>query len=99
NGGLCMAASAAYVRTIRDVTRSCLSARPAALQLDIGMLGACRRHFARLALLRPDRSIDLHHQPVRLALGRLVQRAAPSLYGYPFDHFDRAARLRCKRCL
>src|SRR6516162_777945 len=37
---------------------------------DIVRSGASRRRHAlpRLALLRPDRSIDLHHQPVRLAL-------------------------------
>src|SRR5215471_21521174 len=60
-----------------------------------------RRHaLPRLALLRPDRSIDLHHQPVRLALGRLEHRESGSRYCcrfyHPLDHFDRAASLRCK---
>src|SRR5262249_30998279 len=38
---------------------------------DIVRSGVSRRRHAlpRLALLRPDRSIDLHHQPVRLRLG------------------------------
>src|SRR6266540_3945602 len=52
----------------------------------------------RLALLRPDRSIDLHHQPVRLALGRLEHRESGSRYCcrffHPLDHFDRTASVR-----
>src|SRR4029077_10540030 len=57
----------------------------------------------RLALLRPDRSIDLHHQPVRLALWRLEHRDRGSRYCFrfyrPLDHFWRRARLGCKRGL
>src|SRR5262245_8252536 len=67
--------------------------------------GASRRRHAlpRLALLGPDRSIDLHHQPVRLALGRLEHRESGSRwccrFYHPLDHFDRTACLRFKRCL
>src|SRR5215472_6554089 len=70
---------------------------------DIVRSGASRRRHAlpRLALLRPDRSVDLHHQPVRLAFGRLEHRASGSRYCcmfyHPLDHFDRAASLRCTR--
>src|SRR5262245_3659903 len=72
---------------------------------DIVKSGASRRRHAlpRLALLRPDRSIDLHHQPVRLALGRLERRESGSRYCCGFyssiDHFDWTASLRCKRGL
>src|SRR5262245_26310875 len=67
--------------------------------------GASRRRHAlpRLALLGPDRSINLHHQPVRLALGRLEHRESGSRwccrFYHPLDHFDRTACLRFKRCL
>src|SRR6516165_1533500 len=72
---------------------------------DIVRSGASRRRHAlpRLALLRPDRSIDLHHQPVRLALGRLDHRESGSRYCcrfyHPLDHFDRTACLRFKQGL
>ena len=62
-----------------------------------------RWHLARLALLRPDRSIDLHHQPVRLALRRLEHRDTSSPYCCRFyralDQFGRAASLRFQGCL
>src|SRR6516165_4645854 len=66
---------------------------------DIVRSGASRRRHAlpRLALLRSDRSVDLHHQPVRLALGRFEHRESGSRY--PLDHFDRTAWLRFKRGL
>src|SRR6516165_5743866 len=72
---------------------------------DIVRSGASRRRHAlpRLALLRPDRSIDLHHQPVRLALGRLEHRESGSRcccrFYHPLDHSNRAASLRFKRGL
>src|SRR5262245_17126512 len=63
-----------------------------------------RRHaLPRLALLGPDRGIDLHHQPVRLALGRLEHRESGTRYCcrfyHPLDHFDRTVSLRFKRGL
>jgi len=69
---------------------------------DIVRSGARRRRHAlpRLALLRPDRSIDLHHQPVRLALGRLEHDSGSRYccgFYHPVDHFDWTASLRCKR--
>src|SRR6516162_10183822 len=62
---------------------------------DIVRSGASRRRHAlpRLALLRPDRSIDLHHQPVRLALGRLERGLQRSLRGWPVGNRERG-RLR-----
>src|SRR5262245_32478828 len=71
---------------------------------DIGMLGACRRwHLARLALSRTNRGVSLHHQPVRLALGRLEHRESGSRwccrFYHPLDHFDWTASLGCKRGL
>src|SRR5262249_53324866 len=58
---------------------------------DIVRSGASRRRHAlpRLALLRPDRSIDLHHQPVRLALGRLERGLQRNLEGLRFGSRQR----------
>src|SRR5262245_49078148 len=72
---------------------------------DIVRSGASRRRHALpgFALLWPDRSIDLHHQPIRLALGRLEHWESGSRYCcrfyHPLDHFDWIACLRFKRGL
>src|SRR5262249_35994094 len=52
-----------------------------------------RRHaLPRPALLRPDRSIDLHHQPVRLALGPLKRGWRRQCDGFRSALDDRSAR-------
>ena len=66
--------------TLRGLRSAADARKPPVSRPDIVRSGASRRRHAlpRLALLRADRSIDLHHQPVRLALGRWLFGGLPS---------------------